>query len=175
VSLLSTVWGGPKTLSNLTWSQLRSIANSSTAKITVLIPIVGYLIIFNQKAITYLHLIKEVGGQEIAESHPSSKLLLLYVGLTFVAIGSGLYQVFCPPDVKYYGDTNAYVGGVKSTIREFEMRKIEARLRKSIFKGRLLEIRNMYVGIKEEALFDADDRATIDNGILHLNFEFLDK
>ena len=175
VSLWAKVRGGPRTLSNLTWSQLRSISNSSAARMTVLIPIIGYLIIFNQKIITYLHIVREVGGQEVAEAHPSSKLLIIYVGLTFVAIGAALYQIFCPPDVKHYGDTNAYVGGVKSTIREYEMRKIEERLRKSIFASRLLDVRDMFKFTKPDMMLDADDRAAIDNGILHLNFEYLDK
>jgi hypothetical protein len=166
----------PKKITNLTWSELRSITNSTAAKMTVLIPIIGYLIIFNQHIVQYLNIIKQVGGDELpVEPHASSRLLLVYLGLTVVAVGAGLYQLFCPPDVKYYGDTNAYVGGVTQTIKEYRMRQIEERLRESIFADRLMHVREMYKGIRHEATFGPEEKAEINNGILHLYFEYLNK
>jgi len=166
----------PRRISNLTWSELRSITNSSAAKMTVLIPVIGYLIIFNQHIVQYLNIIKQVGGEELpGEPHASSRLLLVYLGLTVVAIGAALYQLFCPPDVKHYGDTNAYVGGVTQTIREYRMREIEKRLRDSIFADRLMHVRDMYNGIKPELTFGPEEKAEINNGVLHLYFEFLNK
>lgn len=164
-----------KVISNFTWSELRAVTNSAAARATVLIPIIGYLIIFNGNIIHYLNVVKEVGGAEPEEAHVSSRLLLVYLGLTLVAIGAALYQLFCPPDVKYYGDTNAYVGGVTPTIKDYRFRAMEDRLRKSIFKDRYMDVRNMYKGIKEEKDFTDEDKATINNGVLHVYFEYLNK
>jgi hypothetical protein len=164
-----------KYVSNRPWSELRAVTNSPAAKATVLIPIIGYLIIFNENVIKYLHVATDVGGTIPPEGHVSSRLLLVYLGLMFIAVGAAAYQLFCPADVKHYGDTNAYVGGVTSTIKDYRFRTIEDRLRNSIFHERYMHIRDMYAKTWQDRDLNDDQKAAINNGILHLYFEYLNK
>ena len=41
------------------WSLLRTVGNLTAVRLTVLIPLVGYLIIFNENVVKYLDLAKE--------------------------------------------------------------------------------------------------------------------
>ena len=35
------------------WDKLRSVSNSTAAKATILVPVIGYLIIFNEKIVEF--------------------------------------------------------------------------------------------------------------------------
>jgi hypothetical protein len=175
VDIFSKVKSWTKYVSNRPWSELRAVTNSPAARATILIPIIGYLIIFNENIIKNLHVAQDVGGAFPSQDHVSSRLLLVYLGLTFIAVGAAAHQLFCPADVKHYGDTNAYVGGVTSTIKDYRFRAIEDRLRDSIFHDRYMDIRNMYAKTWQNKVLDDDQKATINNGILHLYFEYLNK
>jgi hypothetical protein len=113
-----------------TWSSLRSIGNSYFVRLTILIPIVGYLIIFNTNIVQYLELAKEFVGALAAPpgSDVSPRLLLIYFGLTALAVGSTIYSLACPWEVKQYGTASAYVGGEEPHISQFAFQPIIARL-----------------------------------------------
>src|SRR3954454_24281518 len=83
------------------WVRLRSVSNSTAAKATILVPIIGYLIIFNEKVVEFLNLAKSVemyGGVEV-----SYRLILIYLGLCAISLGVAVYGWFCPSEVKHYG------------------------------------------------------------------------
>jgi hypothetical protein len=82
------------------WSRLRSIGNSAPARATIVIPLVGYLIIFNEQVLSYLTLSPEIFGKSVGIS---TKLLNIYFGLCFVAIASFLFAWFCPLQIRKYG------------------------------------------------------------------------
>src|SRR6266852_9232668 len=93
------------------WSRLRSVGNSLPARLTILIPLVGYLIIFNQETAKYLTLIQELAGQKTSADHPisvSPSVLLVYFGLCALALGSAIYSYLCPDQVRHYGSSAAY-------------------------------------------------------------------
>jgi hypothetical protein len=91
------------------WSDLRSISNSYAARTTVLIPLIGYMILFNTNIIRWLDLVR---GLEV--SHDPNvipvRLLFIYFGLCSVAIGVVVYNLACPNEVKEYASAEAYVG-----------------------------------------------------------------
>jgi hypothetical protein len=66
------------------WTTLREIGNLSAVKLTILLPAIGYLIIFNENVIEYLKLSPEL-GLDSQSSTISIRLLTIYFGLTFVA------------------------------------------------------------------------------------------
>jgi hypothetical protein len=108
------------------WSRLRGTGNSLPVRLTVLIPVVGYLIIFNSYIVKYLELAKEFGGAQAMENASvSPRLLLSYFGLCAVALGSVIYDRFCPDEVKHFGTSAAYVGGDGRSIGDFALEAIE--------------------------------------------------
>jgi hypothetical protein len=155
-----------------TWSDLRSVANSSAARATVLIPILGYWILFNESARPYLNLLKEVGGASPGEV--SSRILVVYVGLVCVATGAAIYGFYCPPDVKYYGDPNAYVASVSGTIKDYAQNKIIAALQASDFAEAYHRVvvapeKTMMTG----GILTPDQIDRLDKDILYVNFDML--
>jgi hypothetical protein len=171
------------------WSRLRGTGNSLPVRLTVLIPVVGYLIIFNSYIVKYLELAKEFGGAQAMENASvSPRLLLIYFGLCAVALGSVIYDHFCPDEVKHFGTSAAYVGGDGRSIGDFALEAIEVKLRSSALAKRYAEMRDRL----EIAQRDHHARVSIDysqdalrhdltalksvaaNAILHLYFEHLD-
>lgn len=162
-------------ISSRPWSQLRSVTNSSAARLTILVPILGYWILFNESARTYLKLVHEVGG---SSADVSSRILVVYVGLVFVAAGAAIYQFKCPPDVKHFGDPNAYVAAVSGTIRDYAQEKIIVALLKSEFKREYSRVRDRYEGAGAEAragLLTDDQMERLNMDILYVNFDMLDE
>ena len=105
------------------WSDLRGISNSYAAKSTVLIPLIGCWVIFNESVVRWLNLAREFVGAP-ASDHISPRVLWLYLALCAIALGSLIYAKWCPLEVKKYGDWD-YVNGdgppmSKSTMHDIE-------------------------------------------------------
>jgi hypothetical protein len=81
------------------WTRLRNRENSPLVRLTVLIPLVGYLIIFNAHVIDYIELALELGGSANTDATVSSKLLSVYFGLCAIALASVIYSRYCVPIV----------------------------------------------------------------------------
>src|SRR5260370_41669929 len=60
----------------VSWRLLRSIGNSKAAKLTILIPLVGYLILLNDTVIKHLELSEE--GFRAPSGATPAKLLIIY-------------------------------------------------------------------------------------------------
>ena len=94
-----------------TWSALRGIGNSLPARASVIVPFVGYLIIFNK------HLVEKLAFRCIdlpcSEQTLFPKLYYLYFGLTFFGIGSFLYQLRCDSRIKRFANVEDYTLSVR--------------------------------------------------------------
>ena len=96
------------------WTSLRELGNSNAVKLTILMPIIGYLILLNEQALHYLELSHRIFGIEAQEGNTlaapvSWRLLFLYFGLCLVAIASALHQLFCPTITKRYASASDFV------------------------------------------------------------------
>lgn len=154
------------------WSGLRAIGNSAPVRLTILIPLIGYLLIFNQHIIEYLEIISEIGGVSSASAHDlniSPRLLWIYYGFCALAVGSTIYSALCPSEIKYYGTPAGYVGGDGRNIGDFAFEPIEKILRKSAYCSDYERIRARY----EPGVLTEQQKDQINNGILHLYFEYL--
>jgi hypothetical protein len=113
------------------WTKLREIGNSPAVKLTIAIPLVGYLIIFNESLLHYLDLSRELFGQPhtsgASAAHVSWRLLALYFGLCFIAVGAALYGWYCPDEIKSYRLPSDYIN-VLSNIGSIGITRIEAEL-----------------------------------------------
>jgi cytochrome b561 len=90
----------------LTWTQLRTIGHLPLMKATIFVPLIGYLIIFNETIAKYLHLAWEKDATPLP-----TNLLLVYFGLIFLSVGSIVYAFRCDRRIDQYGSSEAYIGG----------------------------------------------------------------
>ena len=124
------------------WSALSKVGNSSAVRLTPLIPLVGYLILFNCALGPSLHLAEQFSSAGPDQQPPliSTKLLLVYFGLVSLAIGSVIYAFFCPDDIKAHPTASDYVAAEAPTVSQAEL--IVARLQATEFVGRATEVTN---------------------------------
>lgn len=93
------------------WTGLRALGGSWVVKSTVLVPILGYFIIFNDGVIQFVQdnsaLCRE-GGCRI-----SWKLYVTYFGLCSAAVGSLMFSAFCPHIIKRYPTSREFFNADK--------------------------------------------------------------
>jgi hypothetical protein len=111
------------------WLQVRSVSNSTAARLTILIPIVGYWIIFNEAVATKL----------IFDTNAtvSWRLFATYFGLCFIAAASGIYQALCPREVKQYSSPTEYIAAVSPHMSDIEEKRVRVRLDAHVATGKL--------------------------------------
>jgi hypothetical protein len=156
----------------MTWSRLRAIGKSPAARLTVLLPLVGYLIIFNKNVADFLQLAAQFAGSGEAHLGISAKLMLVYVGTCAIALGQVIYSIFCPAEVKSYGHVTPYVLDATQVTKDFAYEKLEDSLRNSAYRPEYVRIRDRYE--RDGSPISEEQKAHVNNGILHLYFQFLD-
>ena len=81
------------------WSNLRSFGNASLVRYSALVPIFGYLIIFNQEIVKLLTIHSEFCVSP-DRCRITWKLMSLYFGGCAFALGSIIYTASCPEVIK---------------------------------------------------------------------------
>ncbi|MER8752427.1 hypothetical protein NKH57_24730 [Mesorhizobium sp. M1050] len=122
-----TVSGAGLGLSNLSetirWSFIANFGQSPAVRLTILIPFIGYLIIFNQNLQSYVGLVFDrIEYVSIPQSssgeHATLRFYNLYFGLLFLGIGSFLYTIFAPRQIKQHPLVADYVKYMDSIVTE---------------------------------------------------------
>ena len=107
------------------WNSLRAIGNSRAAKIAAVIPLIGYLIILNDRVlIEVARLSTHVATQECSTETAGCMLGVInelrmhfvYFGLFFVGLGSIAYSVFCNNLIKKYADAEDFITRAKRIL-----------------------------------------------------------
>lgn len=120
------------------WSSLRGLGNSGPAKLTILIPVIGYFIIFNENIINNVELTPALApaGQlsplSIIERLYALRIYFIYLGLSFVGVASILYQTRCPKIIKKYDDDEDFVANTKSNTTSRDALKYLKEIKASI-------------------------------------------
>lgn len=93
-----------------TWSTLRTLGQSKLLLMTALIPFLGTLILFNQQFVDFLLLSPSIVGhwigvtgssaEEASRNMTLGRLQLTYFGLVFLGLGSFLFALSCPNELK---------------------------------------------------------------------------
>jgi hypothetical protein len=164
-------WAKSSADSVLTWSRLRAIGKSSAAKVTVLLPLVGYLIIFNKNVADFLRLASQFAGADDAQFGVAPKLMLVYVGACAIALGQALYGLFCPAEVKAYGHVTPFVLDAVRSMKDFEYEKLENKLRESQYRAQYARMRDRYE--RGGSIITDEQKVNVNNGVLHLYFAWL--
>jgi hypothetical protein len=101
---------------------------------TVFIPVIGYLILFNENVLHYLELSRSLFGnsaERVASSGAapvSPRLLFLYFGLCLISAGSVIFSVRCPPRMKVYGSPIELIEKELENLSLIELGAIATRL-----------------------------------------------
>lgn len=101
------------TLSHATrWSTLAKVGSTPAMRLTIMVPVIGLLLLFNQAAeqalawptffLRDLHL-------SPSTDLPSENLYFTYFGLCFLGFGSLLYAAFCPREISDQPNIGRYV------------------------------------------------------------------
>ena len=83
------------------WNKLRELGQSNLVRASVLMPVFGYLLIFNENIHQYLT-IRYDAGWPFNYLPPMWRIWTLYFGSVFLAIGSILFAWRCPDEIKQY-------------------------------------------------------------------------
>ncbi|MFH1345758.1 MAG: hypothetical protein ABIL01_31800 [Pseudomonadota bacterium] len=97
-----------------------------------MLPLIGYLILFNDKVVRFLEIARELGpttGDGI-----SNRLVWIYFGLCAVAAGTVVYARYCPAEIKAYGDKTSFTNATLMSASMHMFEDYERRLIASEFK-----------------------------------------
>lgn len=102
-------------LSHISWSSIRRIGQSRLLRLTIIVPFLGSVILFNQAVVDLLsispelvrrwfHLASERSDEAKATAHivTLARLYFMYFGLSFLGFGSAIFALFCPEAIKEY-------------------------------------------------------------------------
>lgn len=118
------------------WENIRKIGQSKLLSLTIFIPILGYMILFNEHVVHIFELSKDLfydfatSTKRISDqqNHVSegnrTRLFYFYFGFTFLGLGSLLYQIFCPSLIKDYGSDRIFIREEVSLMTEKRFRLV---------------------------------------------------
>lgn len=98
----------------INWSNLHGIGNSRIVTLTVFTPFIGYAIIYHSEAAKILGnlggLLETFGNDQtcLPAMDFQTRLSFFYIGLLLVGIGSILFKIFAPIEVKGHGNQVEY-------------------------------------------------------------------
>lgn len=106
------------------WSSIAGIGNSAPARLTALVPLVGYLIIYNKIIADFFFLsinsiTESVGPASILDLFRSLKLTFLYFGLLLFGMGAIIFALSAPSRIRRYKTPEEYVLGMEAAQTEW--------------------------------------------------------
>ena len=104
-SLFSEKKYGPKPTGfskKITWAQLSKVGKAPAMRLTVLVPLIGVFLLFNEQTerlFQYPQFFKADLGIKGETSLPASNLYFTYFGLCVLGAASALFAAFCPREI----------------------------------------------------------------------------
>lgn len=99
-----------------TWSALGRLGRNRVVSLTILVPFVGWLILFNSHVVEFFRLSDAFftwsAGETTADAgrrFTVTRLHFTYFGLLTVAAASALFSLYCPAIIKQAGTRNEYI------------------------------------------------------------------
>jgi hypothetical protein len=158
------------------WSKLKALGRPKVGRAALLVPVFGYLVLFNENVVKYLNLIP-LFGTPYLDVGVSPRLLLLYYGACAISVVVALYSAFCPSQVTHYGNASAFAQGDGPGLKDFAMEEIEKDLCNGGYREDLQWIKDRYERNPSggpKLTPTTEQKAEIDNGILHLRYKQLE-
>lgn len=122
-------WSDPynkRLIAAVPWSAIRRIGQSRLLALTIVVPFLGSLLIFNQHVVDFLSLspdfMKRIfpSGDAIEQSRQATlnRLYYAYFGLSFLGIASFLFSLACPRQIKEHTSAREYAEHEFSYVSE---------------------------------------------------------
>ena len=94
--------------SYMVWSVLANIGRSKSMKLTILVPLIGTFLLFNENTVRIFSfdpgfldaLGFEIDDASVIESFTIGNMYFLYFGLSALGVGSFVFNMFCPEEIK---------------------------------------------------------------------------
>lgn len=121
----------------LHWDRLGRLGRSRIMSLTILMPVIGYMILFNENVFSYLSLKKEIigGGVSVSvepgvplEWTTSYRLYCLYFGLSFFGIASLIFKLCCPDLAQNYRHADSYIENAMPYLTREKSGKLPSRI-----------------------------------------------
>ncbi len=109
-----------------TWSALKVIGSSYPARASVLMPFLGYLIIFQEdfvRLVSSWSPFRDPFTEQSATTHMGLNFYFLYFGLFIFGIGSFIFSIFCDSVIKRHADSDAFCVYAASTSTDTDVRQ----------------------------------------------------
>ena len=96
------------------WEGLTKIGKSKAITFTIFVPVIGYMILFNEQLVHWFELSKAVFpvqdlSPEKVSTQSISRLYCFYFGLTSLGAASAIYQLLCPELIKQHGTDRMFI------------------------------------------------------------------
>lgn len=108
------------------WSSLRTLGQSRVVALTVLVPFIGTLLLFNRQIVDFLLISPDLLPQwlgkapqsavEASRSFTINTLVVTYCGLVALGTATFLFAMLCPGEVKRHGSALAYIEAEKPLV-----------------------------------------------------------
>jgi hypothetical protein len=115
---------------NANWSLLRGFGSSSAASVFMVMPFIGYIILYNSELKGILGdfggLLNEQPSASQCSQHISSfqRLNLLYCGLFTLGISALIFRIMAPRELKLYTDTNDFIDRERANLSARRVRSM---------------------------------------------------
>lgn len=113
----------------MTWKAISKIGRSKIMSLTILVPVIGYMILFNASLVSHFELSNELFNESNSSESPissgnKSRLFYFYFGFFFLGLSTVLYKLVCPVIVKENSSAKSYVDEVSSTMTKLKIAKL---------------------------------------------------
>jgi hypothetical protein len=106
-------------IARVPWSAIRRIGQSRLLALTIIVPFLGSLIVFNKHVVDVLTISPEladrflhkpdVAPSDTARALTLSKLYFVYFGLSFLGFASAVFALVCPLEIKSFDSSRSYL------------------------------------------------------------------
>lgn len=156
---------GKKINAIIPWSSISSVGNSTPARLTILAPLIGYLVIYNQFIAEFFFLSNAT--PDLPKEIPSLlllfkelKLTFLYFGLLLFGIGAILFAAYAPRSIRKYKSPEEYVLKMEAAQTEWLIVDNLTRVGRAAWKGEYFENPDSYghtsLSFTEDTLYQLD-------------------
>jgi hypothetical protein len=121
------VWAKASSYVPFHWSSLKGAMSSKFARLTFVVPIVGWILVYNDNLILLLEQLWETD----LPNELGWRVYVFYVGLFFISVSSIIYAIFCPREISNHTDIVDYVRNFRPVVTESYEKKLSYALKRS--------------------------------------------
>lgn len=101
-------------LPDVAWSELGAIGRSPAVRLTILVPVLGYMLLLNYGFLEFMQLVSAQtwAPNTSPDVAPPMKLIFTYLGLCSLGLASGIFVLICPRGPKDYTSETEFLTAI---------------------------------------------------------------